>query len=960
MRKCFGAITLSLALAAGGGAFSADKTQDRAPAHAEPPGNDATEIAPNADIITGALPNGLRYALKRNATPRGAVSIRLAIGAGLYDAEDGEVGVAHFVEHMTFAGAGPADETAYANAFQGFGVDHGRDRNAHTALHETSYELDLPDGAEAALALSFKWLRQVADGATFPDAVVENEKGVLLNESRERSVAAYKAMLELSSFEEMRTRSARRSAPDPADSINATTPARLRAFYSRWYRPDNAVLVMVGDMPVETMRTLIESAFGSWKPAGGGPLAAHAPFERIDPHAGPAEDIIVEANGIGMLAVCRNVQGDWEPLNTRPKLRRATASDLWAKIISLRLSRLARQPDAPFAGAVVQEDRRDKEAKGACVTVMPRDGEWRRGLAAAQTEIRRFAAYGPTDIEIKDATHDLLVTYWNQHKVESLGASPAIAAALADALSQGEPIPGDKADDVFNATVKGITAEEVKAAFVADWNGAGPFLALITQTAPPAGAVKAAWAEGEVAAPPPAGPAAAAPVAWPYGAFGKPGKVVARRAFPTLDMVRLTFDNGVVAYVKTLDHEAEQAVEVKVAFGAGRREVAASQTMEALLGAKMLPYMGLQKIGYLDMTRALSEHGYSVDLDIEENTNVLGGSTRPSDLGVQLQVLTAFVSDPGFRPDMDAAFPTAIRAGLRVMRAEPSASVELALGDALRPGLPSLLPPADILASRRAKDFEALLGPGLRDQPLEVTLVGAIDEKTATPLLAATFGALPARKPVDRRRADGWYIGGLDKALPPITVTLPGAATAAAGAVWPLWTGTADRRREEIAVEMAGRILSDVLRKRIREQLGKTYSPAVETAMEDNADQGLVLALVNTAPTDIDVVRKEVLVAAAAIAAGQFDQDSLDRARAPYLAQLDQARGQDAWWANLIAVQHGDAARINEVLDQRDLAASLTLDDVKQAAAAWLSRPPTLVTALPETQAASAAPKPQS
>ncbi|HEX7761575.1 MAG TPA: insulinase family protein [Caulobacteraceae bacterium] len=957
MRAWLGALVLSLVLA-GAAAAAEDKAQNRGPAHPAPLANDATEIAPTAGVTTGVLSNGLRYALKQNATPKGAVSIRLSIAAGLYDAEDGEVGVAHFVEHMAFAGSGPADETAYANAFQSFGVDHGRDRNAHTALHETSYELDLPDAGDAALTLSFKWLRQVADGATFPDPVVETEKGVLLNESRERSVAAYRAMQELSSFEEMRTRSARRSAPDPTDSISATTSARLRAFYSRWYRPDNAVIVMVGDMPVETMRARIEAAFSSWKAAQATPLAAHAPFERIDPRAGAAEDIIIEANGITMLAVCRNVQGDWVHLDTLPKLRRAIASDLWARIVSLRLGRLARQPDAPFAGAVVREDDRNKEAKGACVTVMPRDGEWRRGLAAAQAEVRRFAAYGATQAEIKDALHDLLVTYWNQHRVESIGPSPAIAAALADALSQGEPIPGDKADDVFNAAAKAIAPEEVKAAFVADWDGAGPFLAFVTPTPPPAGALKAAWAEGEATAPPPAGLATEAPVAWPYGAFGKPGKVTARRAFPTLDMVRLTFDNGVVAYVKTLDHEAEKGVEVKVAFGSGRREVAAGDTLEAFLGAKMIPYMGLGKISYLDMARALSGHGYSVDLNVEENTGLLGGSTRPSDLGVQLEVLAAFAADPGFRTDMDAAFPTAIRAGLRLMRSQPGAAVELALGDALRPGQPSLLPPEDVIASKRAKDFATLLGPGLRTEPLEVTLVGAIDEKTATPLLARTFGALPARPPVSRRRDDAWYVGGLDKALPPITVTLPGASTAATGAVWPLWNGTPNRRREQIAVQMAARILSDVLRKRIREQLGKTYSPAVETTIEDDSDQGAVLALVDTAPADVDVVRKEVLVAAAAIAAGQFDQDSLDRARAPYLAQLDQARVQNAWWAHLIAIQHGDVARIDEVLNQRDIAASITLEDVKQAAATWLSREPTLVTALPETKAASVASRP--
>jgi zinc protease len=931
---------------------------DERKAVATPVVNDALAIDANPAVTQGVLPNGLRYALRHNESPRGGVSIRLAVAAGAYDAEENEVGVAHFVEHMTFAGAGPSDETAYANAFQGFGVDHGRDRNAHTSLRETSYELDLPESTGPALDLAFRWLRQVADGATFPAAGVETEKGVLLNESRERQVAAYQAILELGAFEEMRTRDVRRKAADPEDSIRATTPERLKTFYAKWYRPDNAVLVMVGDLPLEEMRQRLAAAFGSWKPSQAGPLPRHAAFDTINLRAPPAEDVVLEPNGIPMLAACRNQQGVDDHLDTLPKLRRATASDAWANILTERLSRLTRQPDAPFSNAVMGEDDNDKAARGACLTMFPRAGDWQRGLAAVQTELRRFAAFGPSDQELKDAVHDLRVSYWSQHKSETVGASPAMAAALADALALGDPIPGDDADAVFDKATKGLTVADVRAAFAADWAGSGVRLAYVTSAAPPAGALTKAWADGEAAPAPTTDLAAAKPVIWPYASFGKPGKVVARQAFPTLDMVRLTFANGVVAYVKTLDGEAERKVVARVSFGAGRRELAPNEALSGMLGAKLTPFMGLKKIGFADMRRALQEHAWQVDYDIGDTQSALGGTTWPSDLNIELQVLAAFVTEPGFRDEVDATLPEAMRAGLRVMRAEPAAAVQLALGDALRPGLPSLLPGEADLTRLRASDFAAQIGPDLTIQPLEITLVGAIDEKTATPLLAATFGALPPRVAVDRSRPDAWFIKGFDKPLAPIRVNLPGARTAAVGAVWPLWDGTPDRRREEKAVEMAGRILSDQLRKRIREQLGKTYSPAVEVDIADHSDQGLALALVDTDPADVEQVRAEVTAAAAGVAAGHFDQDALDRARTPYLAQVDQARTQDMWWANLIATTHGDPAKIREAVNERDIVASLSLDEVKQAAAAWFSATPTLITALPERAGAPAAAKP--
>jgi zinc protease len=578
-------------------------------------------------------------------------------------------------------------------------------------------------------------------------------------------------------------------------------------------------------------------------------------------------------------------------------------------------------------------------------------------MAAAQTELRRFAAYGPTAQEMKDALHDLQNTYWNVHKGEEVGDSSTIAAALADALSQGGPIPGNDADRVFDRATAGLSIDEVRAAFSEDWSGTGARIAFVTTAPPAAGALTAAWAAGE-AGPTPAAATTVAAVAWPYQSFGKSGTVVAREAFPALDMVKLTFANGVVAYVKPQNTEAERRVTVNVSFGAGRHGLTADQAFVASLGGQLTPFMGLQRIGYDDMKRALQDTNWNIDFDIGDTQDSMVGTTWPADLKTELQVLAAFASEPGFRPDLDASLAPALNAGVQLMRSNPSAAVQVALSDALRPGQPSLVPNDARLAAMRATDFRALLRPDLTADPLQVVVVGSIDEKTVTPMLAATFGALPPRAAVDRTRADAWFMRGLDKPLSPITVTLPGAKTAAVGAVWPLWQADPAHRREEMAMQMAGRILGDVLRKRVREQLGKTYSPAVEVSLPDEGDQGMALALVDTAPGDLDQVRAEITAAAAGVAAGQFDQDALDRARTPFLAQTDQTRTLNLWWAGLIAVTHGDPEKINEMVGERDIVASLTLTEVKAAAKRWLSRPPTLITAVPESPGAQASAKP--
>src|SRR5579863_4930074 len=63
------------------------------------------DIAPDPAVRFGMLPNGMRYAVMKNATPAGQTSIRLRIGSGSLEERDDQQGLAHVVEHMAFKGS---------------------------------------------------------------------------------------------------------------------------------------------------------------------------------------------------------------------------------------------------------------------------------------------------------------------------------------------------------------------------------------------------------------------------------------------------------------------------------------------------------------------------------------------------------------------------------------------------------------------------------------------------------------------------------------------------------------------------------------------------------------------------------------------------------------------------------------------------------------------------------------
>jgi zinc protease len=66
--------------------------------------SETTELEADNRIVYGRLPNGLRYAIRRNERPENQVLVRLAFEFGSAAEADDEQGLAHFIEHMAFNG----------------------------------------------------------------------------------------------------------------------------------------------------------------------------------------------------------------------------------------------------------------------------------------------------------------------------------------------------------------------------------------------------------------------------------------------------------------------------------------------------------------------------------------------------------------------------------------------------------------------------------------------------------------------------------------------------------------------------------------------------------------------------------------------------------------------------------------------------------------------------------------
>ena len=204
---------------------------------------------PDPEIVIGQLENGLRYLIRDNDNPGGRVEMRLAVDAGSVLEDDTQDGGAHFLEHMLFNGTEEFPENELIAVLRSFGAGFGADINAYTDYDETVYQLTMPTDDPAVVDTGLDVLEQWLSAATIDQAQVEAERGVVLDEWRGSEASSNGRIFD--AMEELFLAGSPYEDKDPigTDTAITTTDAEpLRAFYDDWYRPDNAAVVVVGDI----------------------------------------------------------------------------------------------------------------------------------------------------------------------------------------------------------------------------------------------------------------------------------------------------------------------------------------------------------------------------------------------------------------------------------------------------------------------------------------------------------------------------------------------------------------------------------------------------------------------------------------------------------------------------------------------------------------------------------------
>lgn len=230
-----------------------------------------TAVAQNIKFVEYDLPNGLKVLLHEDhSTPIVAVSVMYHVGSK--NEKPKRSGFAHFFEHLLFEGS----ENIKRGEFDDYVNNAGGMNNANTWYDRTYYFEVLPSN-QLALGLWLESERMLQ--AKVENVGIETQRQVVKEERRLRvDNQPYGRLLEETLKRLYKVHPYKSSVIGSMEDLDAAQEIDYKTFYKDFYRPDNAILSIAGDIDIEQTKKLIDTYFKDI-PRGTGEIQRKFPQE---------------------------------------------------------------------------------------------------------------------------------------------------------------------------------------------------------------------------------------------------------------------------------------------------------------------------------------------------------------------------------------------------------------------------------------------------------------------------------------------------------------------------------------------------------------------------------------------------------------------------------------------------------------------------------------------------------
>lgn len=796
-----------------------------------------TPLPLNPKVKHGVLPNGLSYYIMHNEMPKERANFYIAQKVGSTLETQEQLGLAHFLEHMAFNGTSHYPGKNMLNYLQGKGIRFGADINAYTAFDETVYNINnVPTTDKPLMDSVLLVLHDWSGEILLEEAEIDAERGVIQEEWRQRNNAdtrMYTTILP-QIYQEYQYQ---QMPIGKMEVVMNFKPEVLRAYYKKWYRPDQQGIVIVGDFDVDEMEKKVIDLFS---PIPMPENAAPREYPTVSDNEKPIYVAFSDPE-LRMPRTTISFKSDKVPFEMRNTQEIFVGENLLKNIIQQlinnRISEASHEANCTFsqAGVYFGDFYVSKTKDSFNIVVIPKAGT-QAAVAEVMGIVARACKTGFTESEYDRVKEEMLSQLEMSYNERDKTNNDALASEIIRHFVDNEPTPGIETEfEMVKAILPNIPVmaiNQVCGQLLSDNN------MVIVTTEP--------QAEGfEIVAEDVMVKTVTDAMHAQYEAYvdevitdplianlPTPGKITNVTEDPAIGAKIYTLSNGVKVVVKSTDFAADEVM--LTAFREGGRHTYSGTD------AANVQLMGLafsaSKMGPFDnktMDKYLAGKQVGLSFAVNAYTDVLSGFSTVKDFSTLMELVYTAFTNLG----EDQATYDVIEGRNRVALQNAEKNPQKIFGDAVSatqyPGnaLMQNIGVATLDAANYAKMLEMVKDALSNAANYTFVFTGNIDEATIAPLLEQYIATLPAGAP---RKVN--EVTPIETAKGDVKNQFTQPMQTPSTLVYDLYSdnNVPFNQKNDIMMEMTGDILDNIYTETLREEEGGTYGASVAGYINPN------------------------------------------------------------------------------------------------------------------------------
>ncbi len=800
-------------------------------------------------VRTGKLDNGLTYYIRHNETPKGQADFYIAQKVGSILEEENQRGLAHFLEHMCFNGTENFPNNTLIDWLESVGVKFGYNLNAYTSIDETVYNISsVPVARKSVQDSCLLILHDWACALTLDPEEIDKERGVIHEEWRRTNVGQMRILEQLTPTIYPNSRYGVRWPIGTMEVVDNFKPEALRNYYETWYRPDQQGIIVVGDIDVDYIEGKIKEMFSPiTMPAN----AKEREYLEVEDTPGTiyaiGKDKEMNAPAFSLMFKTE-VLVPREYRNTQAYYPTYYMTHMIEAMLGARLRELAKKPDATFASASFDMgDFFISKTKGALdLSAYAKGNDIIPAVKEVYRELLRAVRGGFTVGEYERAKSEFLSTVEQQYNDRNNIETEQYSREYVRSFIDNSPIPGIEFEYEFLQQIAPVIQVEMLNQLLPQLVTADNrvFMALLpdndTMQIPTEEQIAAAIAEVEAEDIEAYRDEMKSEPLIPQ--LPTPGKITATKDSKEWDATEFTLSNGVKVIVKPTTFKDNE-----ISFYAISKVGTSSFDDSYATSLKFLGYAigqhGLGDYTNIDLQKYLQGKQCQVSVDIDDYCTAVIGKSTVKDLPTLMELIYMTFENYSITPDEFAATQNSMAGMLANQEATPNYIFSKTILDKIYASeAHKMISVADINAASREETLQIVHSTLDNAANYTFIFVGNIDVETLKPLLeqyVATLHSEPAKVVTSvKTRSD------IERALGAGNDRFTTAMETPQSWVYISNTSSMPYSAEyRTMMSIASQILSNRLLKKVREEMGATYSIGAQGLLDRQAKNNAFLQI---------------------------------------------------------------------------------------------------------------------